>query len=123
MTNQYVEVVSTLVLYVHAGESCVRVSFGIGKYLAVPVQLGTLFIEKFVKEIVLPKREIFSYNLQAIPILTVQMVSINNGTRTRAADVVDGSVLTVETEEQEYLLHVANLRHSRQCPKYPFQSK
>lgn len=94
-------------LHVHMGETSVRVVFEIVKNLTVTILLGTKFIDKFVVEIFPAEKKIVLYNSQLVRILIVPVASKDNETTTKTGDVTDGSVLTVETEDEKRVLRVA----------------
>lgn len=94
-------------LHVHIGETVVCVVFGIVKKVAVPFLLSTAFIDQFMKGIFSVERTLVVYNAQAASILMVHDASINNHARTGTRNVAGGSVLYVETEEQEHVMRVA----------------
>lgn len=77
------------------------------KNLAVPVLLGTSFMDKFVKGIFPAKRRIDTYNSQPVLILLVHKMSVDNQTISRAENVADSSVLAAETGEQEHVVRIA----------------
>lgn len=88
-------------LQVRMGETCMCVMFGIVKYLAVPVLLGASFNGKFVKRILLTKKKILPYTLQLLPTMMVHEASDDNRIITRTTNIIKGSVLAMETEEQK----------------------
>lgn len=59
-------------LHVRAGESSIRILFGINRNVPDPVPLGTLLIGKFIKDIFSSERKIVQLNSSAVPIFTVQ---------------------------------------------------
>lgn len=106
--------------HVHMGESNARVVFGIAKNVTVPDLLGTLFFDKFVKGIFPDKRKIVSYNSKQVSISMVTKELNYNATTTTATDVGNGSVLAVEAEEKEYVVHVVIFTTLRPTSELPF---
>lgn len=62
--NQKVSAVGTITLQVRMGDSRVGVVFVVVHNLAIPVLLGTSFIDRFVRGIFSPERKIVAYKFQ-----------------------------------------------------------
>lgn len=69
--NEKVKVVGIIVLHVQTEESGICAILGIFKKLAVPVLLGTPFINIFIIAIFRSERKIFPFNSSPVPILMV----------------------------------------------------
>lgn len=79
------------------------------KNLAVPVLLVTSLIDKFVKGIFLSEMKIVRCNSEPVQIMLVQEALDDIPTTTRTPDVPYDTVLAVETEEKEHVVHVARV--------------
>lgn len=70
-TNQNVEVVGAIVLRVRIEDSAIGVMFRVVGNLAVPVLLGTSFIDKIIKNIFPDERKTVLFNYSSVSTLTV----------------------------------------------------
>lgn len=70
-TNQRVEVIGRISLHVQIEEGHIRVTFGIFRNLAVPVLLGTSFINNFAKGIFPGEKKMIPFNSPTVLILTM----------------------------------------------------
>lgn len=92
-TNQKAKIVGTITLRVRIRDSRVRVVFVIVRYLAVPVFLGTSFIDSFVKDIFPSERKIVPYISKPVPIIAIKDLSSEHEDKD---DSAQGMLLTKE---------------------------
>lgn len=71
-TNDKISVVKRISLDIRIGDSRVRVVLGVERDLAVPVFLGTSFIDRFVKGFFSPEPKEVSYISRPVPILPIR---------------------------------------------------
>lgn len=74
VTNQMFRVVEIITLHVKMGYSRLRVNLGAVHNLAVPVLLGTSYIDKFEKDTFSPECKLNSYNSKLVSILAVKYI-------------------------------------------------
>lgn len=98
VTNEKVEIVGTIVLYVRIGESLVRVMFGIVRNLAVPALLGTSLIDKFNKGIIPTKPNIILFSSLPVLILLIHGATNEGTAEEEIMEAVDITLLLVEPE-------------------------
>lgn len=107
-TNQRVEIVGILSFYVRMDEARVRVELGELRNLAVPILLGTSFVDKFVKGVFPSKRKIVTYNSPRVSLLLIhEALTDNQGFNDESENGTYKGILVVEYVEREQSIRIA----------------
>lgn len=104
---QKIEFFDTMILHIRMKEIHGRVLFGSAKNSAIYILLGTIVVDKPVKEITRAERKLVRYSSQSVAISTLQKASDDNQTTTGTTNVTDSNVTLVEPKDEAYVMRVA----------------